>query len=51
MALKELKEDKSRVILTADKEMAKVVLYKQDYTNKAHDLPAQRDIYRSVSYK
>ena len=48
-ALKELKQDKSRVILTVNKWVAMVVLDKQDYTNKAHDLLAQRNPYRPLT--
>ena len=37
-ALTELKQDSSRVVLTADKGMAMVVMDQQDYTNKAQAL-------------
>ena len=37
-ALKELKEDKSRVILTADKGVALVIMDKAEYTRKAEEL-------------
>ena len=46
--LKELRQDESRVILTADNGVAIVVLNKQDCTNKAQDLLAQRDNYRPM---
>ena len=46
--LKELKHDKSRVILTANKGVTMLVLDKQDYFNKAQDLLGQRDIYRTL---
>ena len=41
-ALKELREDKFRVILTADKGVAMAVLDKQDYSNKSQDLLVQK---------
>ena len=34
-AIKELKSDQSRIILTADKEVAMVVMDRQDYNTKA----------------
>ena len=37
-ALKELKEDKSRMILTADKGVALVIMDKKDYIQKAEEL-------------
>ena len=37
-ALKELKEDKSRIILTADKGVALVIIDKVEYNKKAEDL-------------
>ena len=37
-ALNELKKDNSRMILTADKEVALVVMDKADYTKKAEEL-------------
>ena len=37
-ALTELKQDTSRMVLTADKGVAMVIMDKQDYTNKAHSL-------------
>ena len=37
MALKELREDHSRVVHTVHKRVAMVVLDKQDYNNKAPD--------------
>ena len=36
--MKELKEDKSRVILTADKGVALVIMDKAEYTTKAEEL-------------
>ena len=49
MALKELREDKSRVILTVDKEVPMSVVDKQDYLNKAQDLLADKDTYTPIS--
>ena len=43
--LKELRQDGSRVNLTADNRVAIVVLDKQDCTNKAQDVLTQRDKY------
>ena len=40
-ALEEVKQEKSRVILAADKGVTVVVLDKQEYINKAQDLLAQ----------
>ena len=37
-AIKELREDQSKVVLTADKGMAMVVMDKQDYMDKAFNL-------------
>ena len=45
-ALKELRLDKKRFILTVDKGMAIVVLYRYDYIIKAMDLLAEGDTYR-----
>ena len=47
--LKELRQHKERVIQTPDKEMAMVVLNKQDYINKAQDLLPQRHMYRLLT--
>ena len=41
-AIKELKQDKERIILTADKGVALVVLNKQDYVEKAEHLLNQK---------
>ena len=48
-AFKELRQDLSRVILTAYKGVAMVVLDKQDYTNKDQDLLTQGDTYRPIT--
>ena len=49
MDLKELRQDKDRVILTVDKGVAMVVLDKQNYTNTLQDLLASRDTYRPIN--
>ena len=46
-AIKELKEDDSRIILTADKGVALVVLNKEDYIGKAENLLNQQT-YRKI---
>ena len=40
-AIRELKGDKDRLVLTADKGVAMVVMDRQDYINKFHNLLAQ----------
>ena len=40
-ALEELKKDKTRMILTADKEVSIVVIDKEEYTRKAEELLSQ----------
>ena len=47
-ALKKLKQDKSRIMITAISGVVMVVLEKQDYSNKAQDQLAQRDTYRPL---
>ena len=47
--LKELKQDKSRVISTVDKWVTLLVVDKQDYTNKSQELLAQKDNYRPLT--
>ena len=47
-ALKDFREDQSRVILTADMGMVIVVLDTHDYINKAQDLLLQKDTYRPI---
>ena len=47
IALNQLRKDKKRIILTADKGVAMVVLDREDYNNKARDLlntPAYKEI-------
>ena len=39
-AIKELREDESRVVLTMDKGVAMVIMDKKDYTDKALSLVA-----------
>ena len=45
-ALKELKEDKSRIILTADKVVALVIMDKADYNKKAEELLNTKNIQK-----
>ena len=45
----ELKSDHSRIILTADKEVAMVVMDRQDYVNKAKELLGDQHTYRPIS--
>ena len=47
-ALAELKKDQSRVILTADKGVAIVILDKEDYIRKARSLLEDQGTYRSL---
>ena len=47
-AIKELKSDSSRVILTVDKGVAMVVMDKQDYLNKAQKLLLNTDTYKPI---
>ena len=46
--LAELRRDQSRVILTADKRVAQVVLDKTEYTNKAQDLLDDGGTYKEI---
>ena len=46
-ALKELKEDKSRIILTADKGVALVIMEKNEYIKKAEEL-LNTDTYKKI---
>ena len=41
LALRELKRDRDRIVLTADKGVAMVIMDRQDYINKANHLPNQ----------
>ena len=45
-ALTELKQDNSRVVLTADKGVAMVIMDQQDYTNKATALLQDTNTYK-----
>ena len=45
-ALTELKKDNTRVVLTADKEVAMVIMDQQDYTNKAQVLLQDTNTYK-----
>ena len=47
-AIKELKDDHSRVVLTADKGVAMVVMGREDYTNKAQQLLLGTNIYKLI---
>ena len=47
-AIRELSEDQSRVILTADKGVAMVIMDKKDYTEKALSLLADSNTYRII---
>ena len=49
-AIKELREDQSRVILTADKGVAMVIMDKKDYMEKALSLLADSNTYRTIPY-
>ena len=46
-AIRELKGDKDRLVLTADKGVAMVVMDRQDYINKSNNLVAQ-PVYRPI---
>ena len=45
-ALTQLKHDTSRVVLTADKGVAMVIMDKEDYTNKAQALLQDNNTYK-----
>ena len=47
-AIKQLKADKDRVILNADKGIALVILEKKDYIEKAKQLLQDTDTYRTI---
>ena len=47
--IKELKDDQSRVVLTADKGMALVVMDREDYTDKVHLLMSGTNMYRPIT--
>ena len=47
-ALRELKRDRDRIVLTADKGVAMVVMDRQDYINKANHLLNQ-NIYKVIT--
>ena len=52
IGLSQLKKDKDRVIVTTDKGVAMVIMYKEDYNNKTQQLlsqPAYRSIPRDPS--
>ena len=47
-ALRELKRDRDRIVLTADKGVAMVIMDRQDYINKANQLLNQ-DTYKVIT--
>ena len=48
-AVKELKQDHSQVVLTADKGVAMIVMDREDYTDKAHLLLADTNTYKTIT--
>ena len=48
LALRELKRDRDRIVLTADKGVAMVIMDRQDYINKANHLLNQ-STYKSIA--
>ena len=48
LALRELKRDRDRIVLTADKGVAMVIMDRQDYINKANHLLNQ-NTYKSIA--
>ena len=46
--MKEMKEDHSRVVLTAVKGVTMVVIDREDYTNKANQLIVDTNTYRPI---
>ena len=49
--LKELKQDKDRVILTVDKGMALIVVDRQEYISKTMGLLGGKDTYRPLTFE
>ena len=49
LALRELKRDMDCIVLTADKGVAMVIMYRQDYINKANSVLNQ-NTYRSIPW-
>ena len=47
--IKQLKSDKDHIILTADKGMALVVMYRSDYIKKMKELLENTNIYRPLN--
>ena len=45
----ELRKDQSRVILTADKGVALVIMDRNEYNNKAQELLEDRETYKEIS--
>ena len=48
-AIREIKEDRGQVILTADNGVAMVVMDRQDYIDKAHKLLSELNTYRPIN--
>ena len=48
-AIKELKADPFQLVLTADKEMAMVVMDREDYADKAQSLLADTNTYKTIT--
>ena len=48
-AIKELRKDQSRVVLTADKGVAMVIIDKKDYTDKGLSLLTDSNTYRTIT--
>ena len=48
LALRELKRDRDRIVLTADKGVAMVIMDRQDYINKANQLLNQ-NTYKTIA--
>ena len=46
--IKELREDQSRVVLTADKALAMVIMDKKDYRDKVFHLLSDSKTYRTI---
>ena len=49
LAIRELKKDRDRIVLTADKWVAMVIMDRQDYITKANNLLSQ-NTYRSIQW-
>ena len=49
LAIRELKRDKDHIVLTADKEVAMVIMDRQDYISKANNLLSQ-NTYKTIQW-